>query len=226
MIRVKYGQEGRGWKTNEARGWGGGLRLSSGLTIGAVMQRCPKIFPSFMPWCSVETQRSMKCETKPWDFKISSEEDTVLWKGGGLDIFRIRETYNLLVAPNPLVFPKKSIWVDKVPTKVAFFAWEATWEKILTLDRLQKRGWQLPNRCYLCGCEEENVNHILLHCTVVRVLWEIVLTLFGVQWVFPETVKEVGGRKGLGQETHPLFPDDTWLFCKACEESLDIFSRF
>lgn len=37
---------------------------------------------------------------------------------------------------------------------------------------------------------------------------------------------QVGGRKGLGQETHPLFPDDTWLFCKACEESLDIFSRF
>ena len=81
--------------------------------------------------------------------------------------------------------------MDKVPTKVAFFAWEATWEKILTLDRLQKRGWQLPNRCYLCGCEEENVNHILLHCIVVRVLWEIVLALFGAQWVFLEIVKEV-----------------------------------
>ena len=80
--------------------------------------------------------------------------------------------------------------MDKVPTKVVFFAWEATWEKILTLDRLQKRGWQLPNRCFLCGCEEENVNHILLHCTVVGALWEIAFTLFGVQWVFPETVKE------------------------------------
>ena len=56
----------------------------------------------------------------------------------GLDIFRIRDAYKLLAAPNPLVFPKKSIWVDKVPTKVAFFAWEATWEKILTLDRLKK----------------------------------------------------------------------------------------
>ena len=72
------------------------------------------------------------------DFRISSEEDSVLWKGGGLDIFRIRDAYNLLAAPNPLVFTKKSIWVDKVPTKVAFFAWEATWEKILTLDRLKK----------------------------------------------------------------------------------------
>ena len=63
------------------------------------------------------------------NFRISSEEDSVLWKGGGLDIFRIRVAYNLPATPNPLVFPKKNIWVDKVPTKVVFFAWEATWEK-------------------------------------------------------------------------------------------------
>ena len=81
--------------------------------------------------------------------------------------------------------------MDRVPTKLAFFAWEAAWGKVLTLDRLQKRGWQLPNRCFLCGSEEENANHLLIHCTVVRVPWEIVLGLFGAQWVFPETVKEV-----------------------------------
>ena len=51
--------------------------------------------------------------------------------------------------------------------------------------------WQFPNRCFLCGCEEETVNHILLHCTVVWVLWEIVLVLFGIQWVFPETIKDM-----------------------------------
>ena len=125
------------------------------------------------------------------DLRISLEEDLVIWKGGGHDSFLIRDAYKLLAAPSAITFPKKSIWVDKVPTKVAFFAWEATWEKILTLDMLQRRGWHLPNRCFLCGCEEENVNHIFLHCIVVRVLWEIVLPLFGAHWVFPETVKGV-----------------------------------
>ena len=62
---------------------------------------------------------------------------------------------------------------------------------MLTLNRLQKKGWQLPNCCFLCGCEEEIVNHILIHYTVARVLWDIVLGLFGAQWVFLETVKEV-----------------------------------
>ncbi|RVW42718.1 Transposon TX1 uncharacterized 149 kDa protein [Vitis vinifera] len=74
------------------------------------------------------------------DLRISSEEDSVIWKGGGHGSFWIRDAYKLLAAPSPITFPKKSIWVDKVPTKVAFFAWEATWEKILTLDRLQRRG--------------------------------------------------------------------------------------
>ena len=55
------------------------------------------------------------------DIRLTLEEDSMLWKGGDFDIFQIRVAYNLLVAPNPLVFPGKNIWVDKVPTKVAFF---------------------------------------------------------------------------------------------------------
>ena len=70
------------------------------------------------------------------------------------------------------------------------------------------RGWQLPNCCFLCGCEEENVNHILLHCTVVRTLWEIAFALFGVQWVFPEKVKEAlpfcGEKKEEDMEVHSV----------------------
>ena len=74
------------------------------------------------------------------DLRISPEEDSVIWKGRGHDLFQIRDAYKLLTGPNAITFPKKSIWVDKVPTKVAFFAWEATWEKVLTLDRLQRQG--------------------------------------------------------------------------------------
>ncbi|RVW45036.1 putative ribonuclease H protein [Vitis vinifera] len=125
------------------------------------------------------------------DYKPSMEEDSVRWKGGRNGKFRVKEAYRLMTRPNDIGFPSRCIWVDSVPTKVAFYAWEATWGRVLTLDRLQKRGWQLPNCCFLCGCEEETVNHILIHCIVVRVLWDIVLGLSGVQWVFPETVKEV-----------------------------------
>ncbi|RVX02717.1 LINE-1 reverse transcriptase-like [Vitis vinifera] len=121
----------------------------------------------------------------------SLEEDSVSWKGGKNGKFKVKKAYSCLVNHIDTAFPEKCIWVDSVPTKVAFFAWEATWEKVLTLDRLQRRGWQFPNCCFLCGCAEESINHILIHCIVVRALWELVLGLLGVKWAFPETVKEV-----------------------------------
>ncbi|RVX09419.1 hypothetical protein CK203_015227 [Vitis vinifera] len=95
---------------------------------------------------------------------ITLEEDLALWKGGKNGKFDVKEAYGLLISHSTPLFPKKGIWVENVPYKLAFFAWEATWGRVLTLDRLQKR--------------------------VASVLWGIVLSLFGAQWVFPETVKE------------------------------------
>ena len=77
-----------------------------------------------------------------------------------------------------------------VPTNASFFAWKAAWGKVLTLDKLEKRGWYLPNRCFLCGCAKETIYHLLLHCPIVISLWEIVLSVVGITWVFPKTVKE------------------------------------
>ncbi|RVW72100.1 Rhodanese-like domain-containing protein 8, chloroplastic [Vitis vinifera] len=120
----------------------------------------------------------------------SLEDDSVKWRQGRNGLFRVKEAYWMLDKPNATMFPARRIWVDRVPTKVCFFAWEATWGKVLTLNRLQIRGVQLPNCCFLCGCEEENVNHILLHCIVTRALWDIIFGLLDIKWVLPETVKE------------------------------------
>ncbi|RVW95979.1 Histone-lysine N-methyltransferase EHMT2 [Vitis vinifera] len=46
----------------------------------------------------------------------------------------------------------------------SFFAWEATWAKILTLNQLQRRGWRIPNKCYMCKEDEESNDYILLDC--------------------------------------------------------------
>ncbi|RVW61029.1 hypothetical protein CK203_045822 [Vitis vinifera] len=85
----------------------------------------------------------------------------------------------LVVVP----FPWNIIWSPCVPTKVGFFAWEASWRKVLTLDQLKRRRWNLANRCFLCCAEKKTINHILIHCSKARVLWDLVFTLFSVNWV-------------------------------------------
>ena len=96
--------------------------------------------------------------------------DTASWKGAGNGIYSIEKVYRVLHPGLVAHFPVKGIWVPNAPSKSALYEWEAAWGKVLTLDKLQKRGWQLPNRCYLCGQVKEIVNHLLLHCSVVNSL--------------------------------------------------------
>ena len=77
-----------------------------------------------------------------------------------------------------------------MPPKVAFFAWEASWGKILTLEQLQRRRYSLANRCFLCLSEVETVDHLLLHCVKTRALWNLLLSLFGMAWVLSSSIKE------------------------------------
>ena len=72
----------------------------------------------------------------------------------------------------------KIIWNSSVQPKVNFFPWEAAWGKVLTLDQVQKRGWALANRCYLCQTHEETIDHLLLHCEETRDVWKLFFTLF------------------------------------------------
>ena len=112
--------------------------------------------------------------------RVSTAPDRVIWKGVADATFTVRNAYNLLVSRSISRFPVKNIWMASVPSKVSFFTWEAAWGEVLTLNKLQRRGWHLPNRCFLCGCAEETIHHILLHCLVVRPQWDIILSLVGV----------------------------------------------
>ena len=63
-------------------------------------------------------------------------EDKMCWKSVGEKGFTIRDYYNLLVGPNDYCFPWKSIWNQKIPSRVAFFVWTVALEKCLTIDNL------------------------------------------------------------------------------------------
>lgn len=53
----------------------------------------------------------------------------------------------------------------------------------LILDKLQRRGIALVNKCYLCQQSEELVEHLLIHCSKARLLWELLFPLFGTTWI-------------------------------------------
>ena len=69
----------------------------------------------------------------------------MVWTASKNGLFTVKSNYNLLVRENERHFPRNLVWNSCIPTKVSFFAWEAWWGKILTLDQFKKRGKHQAN---------------------------------------------------------------------------------
>ena len=69
--------------------------------------------------------------------------------------------------------------------------WEASHGKVLTIDNLRKRDICVLDWCYLCRCDAESVDHILLHCLVAKGLWSHMFSMLNLPWIMPSRVAEV-----------------------------------
>ena len=148
----------------------------------------PHFLRPFNDWEVEEVERFLSSiQGKRLDADV---EDRMVWKETKNEIFTVKSLYKSLVHSCAVSFPCNIIWSPYVPTKVSFFAWVASWEKVLTQDQLKRRGWILANRCCFCCVEEETINHILVHCSKAKILWDLVFSLFGVNWVLPFTVRD------------------------------------
>lgn len=84
-----------------------------------------------------------------------------------------------------------SIWKVEILSNVTLFIWNCFLDKILTLNHLQNRGWNLANRCALCMEEEEYVNPILIHCSMTKVVWAFFLSHLQIPWIFSNMFHEL-----------------------------------
>ena len=97
-------------------------------------------------------------------------------KGSSHANFSVRTLSSGLDFSPKFDFPFRSVWNHVIPSKISFFAWEASWGKLITLDQLKRRGRALANRCCLCEEDEETIDHLLIHYKMARMLWDLFLS--------------------------------------------------
>ena len=119
-------------------------------------------------------------------------DDELAWPHDPKGSFSIRSYCNALQDRSSFFdFPSVAIWRSKAPLKACFFAWAATKGKVPTEGFFKRRNFYEPSRCALCLEEEESVHHLLVHCRWVSLLWHLSLSIMGVSWAQPFTVKDV-----------------------------------
>ena len=97
----------------------------------------PRFSRPFNDWEVEEAERLLETiQGRRLNFNL---EDRVLWKETKDENFSVKCLYSALDSRSAVQFPESIIWSPCVPTKASFFAWEASWGKVLTLDQLKKR---------------------------------------------------------------------------------------
>ena len=62
----------------------------------------------------------------------------MVWKDDKKGLFFVKSFYEVLDLGRTVIVPKKIIWNSWVPSKVSFFffAWEASWGRVITFNNL------------------------------------------------------------------------------------------
>ena len=60
---------------------------------------------------------------------------------------------------------------------------------MFTTENLKKRGFQLARKCPLYDKAKDELNHLLFHYPLIKVLWEGLFSILGIAWVCPYLIK-------------------------------------
>ncbi|WMV31905.1 hypothetical protein MTR67_025290 [Solanum verrucosum] len=122
----------------------------------------------------------------------SQRRDKLIWRHSRDGSYTVKACYLQQSSKKTVIdqWPWKLIWRTKLPPKVICFRWITLKDSCLTQNNLMRRKFQIVNRCYMCLCNSESINHLFLHCTVATGLWNMFFSLFGLTWVMLRSLRE------------------------------------
>ena len=91
--------------------------------------------------------------------------DEFIWKATSAGEFLVKYVYELMFDKSLEPNEWGNVCFNHLIPKINIFWWTTIHGKILTIDNLWKRGFQIHNRCYMCNREEESINYLFLHCS-------------------------------------------------------------
>ncbi|XP_028090503.1 uncharacterized protein LOC114290742 [Camellia sinensis] len=128
-----------------------------------------------------------------WEEEEVISPDVWKWKVDPFGLLSVASMYKRCeLFLGPVRNMTVAVWHNYAPPKVKFFGWLAWQGKVKTSSFLQRIGILEVNAdvgCAFCQDEVETVNHILLFCPSVWLLWSHIMKRWGVQWVIPNSVQ-------------------------------------
>jgi hypothetical protein len=77
---------------------------------------------------------------------------------------------------SPVYVP--AVWKILVPPKIHLFLWLLAYNKLVTVDNINKRGMSKLTKCRFC-MEDESITHLFFECVVARNVWTYACEFLG-----------------------------------------------
>lgn len=114
--------------------------------------------------------------------RASKERDKKWWRLTGNGLFFVKSFYRMLIDGGLRCPVSRFFWRDWCPKKVSLFNWLAWQNKILSLENLARRRCnRFPtDTCVLCHEGSESADHLFIHCSVAKQVWEYFFRLLNL----------------------------------------------
>jgi hypothetical protein len=112
--------------------------------------------------------------------EMSDEDDALIWQFQPNGIYSSRSLYSVINFKGVTLVFVPVVWKLKVPSRVHFFLWLLSKNKILTRDNLEKRMKLDDTTCVFCT-EKETTCHLFFGCVVAQRTWQVISQVLGVE---------------------------------------------
>jgi len=113
--------------------------------------------------------------------QLNDHPDQITWRFIADGKFSVRSAYNVRFIGSISDHPWEKIWTAKVEPKCRFICWLLLQRKILTSDKIIRRGGQANPTCQLCRTENESPNHMVAACSFSKMVWLILAQKVNLQ---------------------------------------------
>lgn len=121
------------------------------------------------------------------------KQDAWKWKTNPSGLFSVASVYKSYeLSLGPIRKMAEVVWNNCAPPRVKCFGWLAWQGKVKTSSFLQWIRILAASAnvgCVFCQAEVEFVNHILLFCPFVWLLWSNIMKWWGFQWAIPNSME-------------------------------------
>jgi hypothetical protein len=101
---------------------------------------------------------------------LTEEEDSIMWSFSSSGQYSVQSLYAIINHRGVTPVFGHTVWNLNIPSRVQFFLWLLSSNRLLTRDNLAKRREVNYPTCLFCD-EQESISHLFFQCCVAKHVW-------------------------------------------------------